>query len=382
MKIVFVSNYFNHHQKPVSDRLYERLTDINGSYTFIQTEPMEEERIRMGWGEVFKNTSYLANYEDDPKKYQALIDDADIAIFGGTDDERYIQNRLRMGKVIWRYSERLYKTGRYKFVSPKGLRKKYLDHTRYNKRRVYLLCSGAYVAGDFRLVFAYRNKKFRYGYFPEFREYDLDALMAHKKKSSRIPKLFWAARMIDWKHPELPIELAAHLKESGYKFRMVIAGDGILATEMKALAKKLNVKDVVNFLGSQNPDEVRDMMEKSQIYLTTSDYEEGWGAVINEAMNSGCAVVANKAMGAAPFLLQNGNNGLLYRNGRKKQFFAAVKSLLDDPKLCENLGRAAYETIQTTWNPVIVADRLFECMIREYMGDAIPYYESGPLSRI
>ena len=161
MKIVFVSNYFNHHQKPVSDRLYERLTDINGSYTFVQTEPMDEERIRMGWGEVFQATPYLVNYQDDPKKYQAIIDDADVVIFGGTDDESYIQNRLRMGKVIWRYSERLYKTGRYKFVSPRGLLQKYIDHTRYNKRRVYLLCSGAYVAGDFRLVLAYPNKKFR-----------------------------------------------------------------------------------------------------------------------------------------------------------------------------------------------------------------------------
>ena len=163
---------------------------------------------------------------------------------------------------------------------------------------------------------------------------------------------------------------------------MVIVGDGVMAAAMKDYAKELGVKDVVNFLGSQNPDEVRMHMENSQIYLTTSDNQEGWGAVINEAMNSGCAVVANKAMGAAPYLLQNGNNGLLYRNGNKKQFFAAVKSLLDSPDLCEALGRAAYETIKTTWNAQVAADRLYECMVREYMGDPIPYYEDGPLSKI
>ena len=188
--------------------------------------------------------------------------------------------------------------------------------------------------------------------------------------------------MIDWKHPELPIELAAHLKEAGYKFRMVIAGDGEMAAEMKEYAKTLGVKELISFLGAQNPDEVRMTMEKSQIYLTTSDNEEGWGAVINEAMNSGCAVVANKAMGAAPYLLQNGNNGLVYRNGNKKQFFTAVKSLLDAPALCEALGRAAYETIKTTWNAEVAADRLFDCMMREYTDDPIPYYEDGPLSKI
>jgi len=380
MKIVFVSNYFNHHQQPVSDRLYERLTEMGGAYTFMQTEPMEEERVRMGWAEVFQNTPYLANYLENPAQNQMLIDEADVVIFGGTDDERYIQNRLKAGKVVWRYSERLYKTGRYKFVSPRGLKKKFLDHTRYYKNRVYLLCSGAYVAGDFRLVLAYPNKKFRYGYFPAYKQYDMHDLM--KQKCSDVPQLFWAARMIDWKHPELPIELAAQLKKEGYAFKLLMAGGGELEEAMKSYAEKLDVTDVVTFLGNQNPEHVRKIMEQSHIYLTTSDYEEGWGAVINEAMNSGCAVVANKAMGAAPYLLQNDNNGLLYRNGNKKEFFAQVKRLLDEPMLAEKLGRAAYDTIATTWNAKVAADRLLDCISAEFSGGEIPFFENGPLSRI
>ena len=47
MKAVFISNYINHHQIPFSNALYEQLGD---DYHFIQTEPMEEERIAMGWG--------------------------------------------------------------------------------------------------------------------------------------------------------------------------------------------------------------------------------------------------------------------------------------------------------------------------------------------
>jgi hypothetical protein len=35
------------------------------------------------------------------------------------------------------------------------------------------------------------------------------------------------------------------------------------------------------------PEEVRVHMEQSNIYLFTSDFGEGWGAVLNEAMNSG-----------------------------------------------------------------------------------------------
>ena len=40
MKTTFVSNYINHHQIPFCDALYRRLGE---DFTFIQTEPMEEE---------------------------------------------------------------------------------------------------------------------------------------------------------------------------------------------------------------------------------------------------------------------------------------------------------------------------------------------------
>lgn len=382
MKIVFVSNYFNHHQQPMSDRLYQLCNLAGGSYTFMQTEPMEEERVRMGWGEVFKNTPYLMNYWEASDECQKLIDEADAVIFGGTDEECYIQSRLRAGKPIWRYSERLYKSGRYKFVSPRGLRKKFLDHTRYVGKRVYLLCAGAYVAGDFRLVLAYPGKKYKFGYFPTCKQYDVDMLMGAKSfRKNGVAKLFWAARMIDWKHPEEPIKLASALKRAGYTFQMNIAGDGEMGQTIRRMADELDVTDVVTFWGNQNPDVVRAYMEECDIYLATSDTGEGWGAVLNEAMNSGCAVVANKAMGAGPYLIQSGMNGFLYKNGHSEAMVDCVKKLLDEPEYREAMGRAAYETITSLWNPTVAAERVFACIKAECDGEEIPRYDNGPMSR-
>lgn len=383
MQLVFVSNYFNHHQQPVSDRFFALCEKSGGSYTFIQTEQMEEERLKMGWGEVFKNTSYLKNYWEDPKACRKLIDEADAVIFGGTDEECYIANRLKAGKLIIRYSERLYKTGRYKFVSPRGLRKKFLDHTRYGLSKVYLLCSGAYVAGDFRLVLAYPFKKLRYGYFPTCKNYDLDRLMAEKNsRQNHVVELLWAARMIDWKHPEVPIQLAQSLKQKGYKFHLTMVGGGVMEQEMHLLAEKLGVTDVITFAGNQNPDCVRRFMEQADIYLTTSDYQEGWGAVINEAMNSGCAVVANKAMGAAPYLIENGKNGYLYHNKKTAELLDCVKKLIEDDKLRDSMGRAAYRTIADTWNAEVAADRTYKLIDELLNGKKKTTYKNGPLSKV
>lgn len=382
MKLIFVSNYFNHHQQPMSERLYALCKESGGSYTFMQTVPMEEERVRMGWGEVFQNTPYLANYWENPSEYQKMIDEADAVIFGGTDEECYIQHRLRHNKPVWRYMERLYKNGRYKFISPRGLYKKFLDHTRYFGHRVYLLCAGAYVAGDFRMVLAYPGRKFRFGYFPACKQYDVEYLLDSKSSfSGGKVKLLWAARMIDWKHPELPIQLAQKLKQKGYAFELTMAGGGELLDGMKAYAEKLQVEEYVQFVGNQNPEKIRSMMEQCDIYLTTSDFGEGWGAVINEAMNSGCAVVACKAMGAAPYLIRHGQNGMLYRNGHLEELTACTERLLLDAEMRKRIGRAAYEEIQQLWNADVAAERLFACIQAELQHKTLPQYLEGPLSK-
>lgn len=383
MRLVFVSNYINHHQMPVSRELNRLCREQGGSYAFVQTEPMEQERVDMGWGEEnLKEGDFVRSYWEDEKGCQRMIEEADAVIFGGCEDERYIEARLEAGKPVWRYSEPLYKTGRYKFVSPRGLRKKYHDHTRYQKKRVYLLCAGAYVAGDFRLVGAYGGKRFRYGYFPAFRQQDPEKLMAGKDQASQGQlRLLWAARMIDWKHPETALQVAAGLRKQGLDFRLDMIGGGALASEMQERARALGLEGQIAFLGYRSPEETRDYMEKAHIFLATSDRQEGWGAVVNEAMNSGCALIAGKGMGAAPYLVRHGENGYLYDHKNPRQAVELAGKLAKDAVLRRRLGSAAYETVRTLWNPQVAAQRLYACIAAEIAGQELPEYEEGPLSR-
>lgn len=382
MRLVFVSNYMNHHQMPLSQELQRLCRADGGSYLFMQTQPMEQERVDMGWGEMLKEADFVRNYWEDEAGCQQLIDGADAVIFGGCDDESYIEGRLGAGKPVWRYCEPLYKTGRYKWISPRGLRKKYHDHTRYRKKRVYLLCAGAYVAGDFRLVGAYGGKRFRYGYFPAFRQQDLKSLMDRKDQASQGQlRLLWAARMIDWKHPETALQVAAGLQGQGIDFRLDMIGDGVLFQEMRTQAKALGVEGQVSFPGYCNPEQTRDYMEKAHIFLATSDRQEGWGAVVNEAMNSGCALIAGKGMGAAPYLIRHGENGCLYDHKRPQQAVELARRLAGDAALRQQLGCAAYETVRTLWNPQVAAQRLYACIAAEAAGQTLPEYAEGPMSR-
>ncbi len=352
VKLVFLSNYLNHHQIPFCDAMY-RLLD--GSFTFIQTEAVEQERVRMGWREQ-NEKPYLRLYYEEPEACRRLMAECGVALFGGTDEESYIQPRLKSGRPVIRYTERLYKSGQWKAVSPRGLIKKYQDHTRYRKRPVYLLCAGAYVPSDFHIVHAYPGRMLKWGYFPETRHYDVDKLMQGKGKEC--VRLLWAARMIDWKHPELPIRTAAYLKERGYSFHLDMVGGGELEDMVRELIRAYDLEEEVTLLGYCTPDGVRELMEGSHIYLATSDRKEGWGAVINEAMNSGCAVVGDHMMGAVPYLIRHGKNGMIYRNGREKQLFQMTEELVKDRVLCERLGRNAVQTVTEEWNAENAAERL------------------------
>ncbi len=388
MRVAFVSNYINHHQIPFCNAMYQIL---NGGFTFVQTEPMEEERVRMGW-HAAERPSYVRCFYEEEAYCEKLILDCDIVLFGGTDEESYITGRLRAGRPVIRISERLYKTGQWKAVSPRGLKKKYLDHTRYRKAPVYLLCAGAYVPSDFHIVRAYPDKMYCWGYFPETKKYDIEELLRGKGfEREGVPHFLWAARMIDWKHPELAVETARHLKEKGIPFHMDMIGDGQLRPQMEALADRYGLKGMVGFPGYKPPEQVREYMEKADVFLFTSDRQEGWGAVANEAMNSGCAVIGNHMIGAVPFLIRNGQNGCIYEDKKSEQLFALAERLAKDGGLTERLGRNAYQTITQVWNAEFAAEKLMEFMLgvlgesgegKEYgAGETMPFGEKEGTGR-
>ncbi|MCM1568137.1 MAG: glycosyltransferase family 4 protein [Roseburia sp.] len=344
LKICFISNYINHHQIPFCDAMAEQ---TEGNFFFIQTREMEEERLAMGW-QADHSPAYVHRFYEEPDWCREKIAQADVALFGGCEDESYIVERLRQQKPVIRVDERMYKEGQWKAVSPKGLIKKYHDHTRYRRAPVYFLCAGAYVADDLRIIQAYPGKKFCWGYFPPLKTYEPDRLMEAKRHKT--PHILWAGRFIDWKHPFLALEAARYLKEKGIAFELQMIGGGVLEREIRDFISRHGLEQEVRLLGYQEPDRVREYMEQANIFLMTSDRREGWGAVANEAMNSGCALVADVMTGAAPYLIRHGENGYVYKSGNKRKFFSILEELVKDCERCERLGRNAYETILQTWN--------------------------------
>lgn len=376
MTFTFVSNYINHHQIPLCEALYKALGE---DFTFIQTMPMDEERVAMGWSVDVSKLSYvLCLYEEE---YDCLkkIAESDVVLFGWTEREDIVAGRLQSGRTTLRVSERLYREGQWKAVSPRGLIAKYNEHVKYRRQNVCMLCAGAYTASDFHLIGAYPDKMFRWGYFTALRKYDEAQLDAMKIQDGAL-HIVWAGRFIPLKHPEYVVRLAKRLRDKGYRYHIHMLGDGELEPTIKQEVTELGLSGYFTFYGYTEPEKVRDVMEQCHIHLFTSNYLEGWGAVVNEGMNSGCVEVVNAQVGAAPYLIRHGENGLVYPDDSYEQMETLVEDLFTHWEDRKQMGRAAYETIRDMWNAEHAAKELLR-FVSDLQKGRIIAAEEGPLSK-
>lgn len=371
MKVVFVSNYFNHHQKAFSDSMYELL---EGEYCFVSTSTMREERKKLGYGMDYQPVYVRAMYLSEKEKEicQNIIDEADIVIFGAAP-ESLLKKRLSQRKIIFRYSERINKksSNLLKYLW------RLIKLRRYYSNNCYMLCAGAYVYSDYVSLGMYRERSYVWGYFPETKNYDIEALLKEKNKR----KIMWCGRFLDWKHPEAAIELAKRLKKENYDFVIEMIGQGEMYDVIKNLIDENDLGEYVKLLGSMKPEQVRKNMESAGIYIFTSDAQEGWGAVLNEAMNSGCAVVASHAIGSVPYLIKYGGNGYIYENENLEDLYKKVKKLLDNPEEQDIFAKNAYETIVDLWNAKIAAERFLKLSEQVKYQGYCELYEAGVCSK-
>lgn len=374
----FFSNFLNHHQLPFCLEMNRRLGD---GFRFVATEPIHQERFAMGYADMNKAYPFvLRSYEDTKALREALRlgNESDVVIIGSAP-ELFVEKRISENKLTFRYSERIFKKGRWRILSPRTIMLLFGHHMRFQNKRLYMLCASAYTAGDFAMVGAYRGKCYKWGYFPEVREFDFAVLMASKYKARL--SILWAGRFLDWKHPEKALHVASYLRDNCIDFSLKIIGGGDMDRRMKSLTNLLNLEDCVEYLGFLSPDAVRKEMERSHIFLFTSDYNEGWGVVLNEAMNSGCAVVASHAIGAVPFLVKDGENGLVYKNNNLIDLCNKVLKLCVDSNYRNKLAENAYFTMTYMWNAKVAVNRLLNIANKiQENSDCKTLYNEGPCS--
>ena len=128
----------------------------------------------------------------------------------------------------------------------------------------------------------------------------------------------------------------------------------------------------MRFIDNKPNDELIADMRKHNIFIFTSDRNEGWGAVANESMAAGCVLVASDDIGSTPYLIDAGKTGFSFRSPVSSSGFdnpdinalddlcQKVEWLFKNPDQRRKMAYYSISKMRLEYSPRIVAARLLQ----------------------
>ena len=379
MTLTFVTNFVHHHQLPLADEFFGLIGD---NYRYIATSRLPEWLIKGGYDPSLERPYIIRTYlsDDDMKEARNLIDNSDVVIYGAAPDE-WVYERKRNNKVTFHFSERWLRKINLHAISPRALYNIYRNYFKFRNKRTYMLCASAYTAQDVHRYGCFPQKCFKWGYITKVDESFKVEDLKRVASTPEITQIMWCARFLKLKHPELPVLLAARMKINGYRFSIDMFGSGEELENTKNLISQYGVEDCVNLCGNRPNEDILKEMRKHEIFLFTSDRNEGWGAVLNEAMSNGCVPVASDEIGSVPYLIKSGYNGLVFKSRNLKSLYKNVTQLIDNPDKLMEMSKAAVYTMQNVWSPMVAAENFLD-LANHVINNTLDLYKrtEGPAS--
>ncbi len=114
------------------------------------------------------------------------------------------------------------------------------------------------------------------------------------------------------KNHELLIKSFSKAFNGNLGFKLIIVGNGVLESHLKFLILTLGLSNQVRILGHQSRNEIKDLIIKSHVMISTSKIET-FGVVLIEALAFGKPIISSKSGGPEDII--NEYNGILFKNG-------------------------------------------------------------------
>jgi glycosyltransferase involved in cell wall biosynthesis len=350
MNIVFLSNYLNPHISPLCDAFAGR-PEVDFSFISTSSGAPESGAIKKAITGCPYSYSLNGEISDNPVVL-SKIQNADVVIVGAANVD-FSKLRFSSKTIFFKYSERFLKKG-FDFHLLHLLSVGCKFRKRFPKNS-YLLCASAYAMKDYSLAGLFHHRCLNFGYFP-MGNANHSVGLDQKWDEEKAISLLWCGRLLSLKHPEMAIEADRHLTKKGIEFNLEIIGDGPEWANIKAELARAPFNRHVILSGQKDNEYVLQKMLSSNVFLFTSDRQEGWGSVVNEAMSSQCCLVASREAGSVPFLIQDGVNGFSYSS--KKEFLDKVYIACRDFEVSKKLAKNARETILNQWNATVAVANL------------------------
>lgn len=146
--------------------------------------------------------------------------------------------------------------------------------------------------------------------------------------------------------------IKAFISLSKPETKLILVGNGKLENKLKEKCKRY---PNIIFIDFQNQTMMPAVYRLGNVFvLPSKGPEETWGLAINEAMASGCAVIASDKCGCSCDLIDEGKNGYIFESGNLESLKNCMSLTLQNFK---EQGIHSKQIIKE-WNYLKTADQL------------------------
>jgi glycosyltransferase involved in cell wall biosynthesis len=150
------------------------------------------------------------------------------------------------------------------------------------------------------------------------------------------------------------LQAAALMQRDGLDFTLAIAGDGVLAGRLRALAEQLELSRTVRFLGRISEAQLRDLYAAADLSVLPTIAYEGFGMATIESLASGTPVVGT-AVGATPELLEPLDPELIASSAEPAELATRIRRALERVDDRFRVRCASYAQSRFNWDHAILA---------------------------
>ena len=192
----------------------------------------------------------------------------------------------------------------------------------------------------------------------------VDARARALRGTSADPLILFVGRLVPYKGVDVLIRAMA-----GTPARLVVAGNGPQAAELRQLAGALDVAGRVTFLGQVPDSDLVALYHACDVLaLPSVTRAEAFGMVQIEAMACGKPVVSTNLPSGVPWVNQHGESGLVVPPGDADALARALTTLVSDAALRQRLGAGAHRRVQAEFTVRRMAERtvaLYDEVVRQ-----------------
>ena len=344
MTFVIYTNIVSPHVVPLIEELREKCPNVDVTYIvrgFVEEYTAEINSPKKGWNDFCK-LSYVLCEKEDGERAARLLRECDV-LYSGFREVEVFEDRCKRGLLTYYGGERWLKPyalfsrdihlgtfslnarlpGILRWMSP-GYRRMVRRFVRLlDSRHFVFLGLGVYAVADFVRLYRLAEGDWRCFFWRPVLQLEKKLMKpvegvpniclwgyfvapttctanCETKSTSSCLRLLWVGRMMYLKRVDTVIKAV----KGDSRFRLTLLGCGDDEPRLRHLARGC---DNVMFHEPEDLQGVRRVMRENDVLVLSSNYREGWGAVVSEAIEEGLKVVGTYEAGSTATMLPETN---------------------------------------------------------------------------